>query len=75
MLSGLPPEHQTTAMPIPSALPKGLRRFQLAPAMPICEPVTIVASNAELAWSKFVTQRFGALKPARSEWVIGEVSA
>lgn len=62
-------------MPIPAKLPNGLRRFRLAPATPICEPVMIVASSAESAWSKFVTQRFGALKPARSEWVIGEVPA
>lgn len=54
-------------------IPKGLRRFQLTPATPICAPVTIVAASADSAWSKFVTQRFGVLKPSRAEWVIGEV--
>lgn len=56
-----------------SALPAGLRRFQLTPATPICAPVTIVAASPDSAWSKFVTQRFGVLKPSRAEWVIGEV--
>lgn len=62
-------------MPTPTPLPKGLHRFELVPSTPICAPVSIVASTEESAWSKFVAQRFGALKPARSEWVIGKVSA
>lgn len=54
-------------------LPQGLKRYQLTSKCAQCPPVAIVAKSEESAWSKFVVQRFGALKPARVDWDIAEL--
>lgn len=51
-------------------IPRSCSRFLLTPLHPFCEPVGIVARDEAAAWRKFCVQRFGVLKPARSEWRI-----
>ncbi len=41
----------------------------------VTDPVAIKASSKDSAWGKFITQRFGALKPSRKDWKIEQVSA
>lgn len=56
------------------SLPFGLKRFTIGVNWPIIEVPTyaITAKNADQAWAKFCCQRFGVLKPDRSEWYVTE---
>ena len=39
---------------------------------PGMQSFVVAASSAASAWAKFVRQRFGALKPSRSDYTIAE---
>jgi hypothetical protein len=53
----------------------GLKLFEIKTNWPIIDVdgYRYWAKSADSAWTKFVRQRFGALKPDRREWSIKEV--
>jgi hypothetical protein len=54
-----------------NAIKLGLSRYEIKSTYDNCV-VVITAKNPEQAWSKFVTQKFGSLKPHRKEWAISK---